>query len=142
MTKKAKSIAIIGGGFLGSELACALGHRGICITSEQFLGILLECTRKVGLSEMLRENWILQKNNIAINMSIFSFTNTFSHCKDIVLYTFDFVVKKGFYSEIGINTSFYSFSGQKAGINITQIFPEEGKSVLRVINVTLSAEVR
>ena len=31
VTKKAKSIAIVGGGFLGSELACALGHRGTCI---------------------------------------------------------------------------------------------------------------
>ncbi|CAB3980729.1 apoptosis-inducing factor 1, mitochondrial [Paramuricea clavata] len=29
VTKKAKSVAIIGGGFLGSELACALGHRGL-----------------------------------------------------------------------------------------------------------------
>lgn len=28
ITKKAKSIAIIGGGFLGSELACALGKKG------------------------------------------------------------------------------------------------------------------
>ncbi|XP_028417614.1 apoptosis-inducing factor 1, mitochondrial-like [Dendronephthya gigantea] len=28
VTNKAKSIAVIGGGFLGSELACALGHRG------------------------------------------------------------------------------------------------------------------
>lgn len=28
VTKQAKSIAIIGGGFLGSELACALGHKG------------------------------------------------------------------------------------------------------------------
>lgn len=28
VTQKAKSIAVIGGGFLGSELACALGHRG------------------------------------------------------------------------------------------------------------------
>ena len=26
--KEAKSIAVVGGGFLGSELACALGHRG------------------------------------------------------------------------------------------------------------------
>lgn len=28
VTKTAKSVAIIGGGFLGSELACALGRRG------------------------------------------------------------------------------------------------------------------
>ena len=26
--KEAKSVAVVGGGFLGSELACALGHRG------------------------------------------------------------------------------------------------------------------
>ena len=27
-TRNAKSVAVIGGGFLGSELACALGKRG------------------------------------------------------------------------------------------------------------------
>lgn len=27
--KEAKSVAVVGGGFLGSELACALGHRGL-----------------------------------------------------------------------------------------------------------------
>lgn len=26
--KDAKSVVVVGGGFLGSELACALGHRG------------------------------------------------------------------------------------------------------------------
>lgn len=26
--KEAKSVAVVGGGFLGSELACALGYRG------------------------------------------------------------------------------------------------------------------
>jgi programmed cell death 8 (apoptosis-inducing factor) len=30
ISRKSKSIAIIGGGFLGSELACALGRRGNC----------------------------------------------------------------------------------------------------------------
>ena len=28
--KNAKSVVVVGGGFLGSELACALGHRGTC----------------------------------------------------------------------------------------------------------------
>jgi hypothetical protein len=28
VTQNAKSIIIVGGGFLGSELACALGHKG------------------------------------------------------------------------------------------------------------------
>lgn len=28
ITQSAQSIAIVGGGFLGSELACALGKRG------------------------------------------------------------------------------------------------------------------
>lgn len=28
ITRKVRSVAIIGGGFLGSELACALGRRG------------------------------------------------------------------------------------------------------------------
>ena len=28
--KDAKSVVVVGGGFLGSELACALGHRGTC----------------------------------------------------------------------------------------------------------------
>lgn len=27
-TRKAKSVVVVGGGFLGSELACALGKRG------------------------------------------------------------------------------------------------------------------
>lgn len=31
MSEGAKSIAIVGGGFLGSELACALARRGISI---------------------------------------------------------------------------------------------------------------
>ena len=26
--RDAKSVVVVGGGFLGSELACALGHRG------------------------------------------------------------------------------------------------------------------
>lgn len=29
ISRKVKSITIVGGGFLGSELACALGKRGI-----------------------------------------------------------------------------------------------------------------
>ena len=28
VTKEASSVAVVGGGFLGSELACALGKRG------------------------------------------------------------------------------------------------------------------
>ena len=28
VTQTAKSVAVVGGGFLGSELACALGRRG------------------------------------------------------------------------------------------------------------------
>ena len=35
--KDAKSVVIVGGGFLGSELACALGHRGTCTGQEEIL---------------------------------------------------------------------------------------------------------
>lgn len=36
--KDAKSVVIVGGGFLGSELACALGHRGTCtVQSKEIL---------------------------------------------------------------------------------------------------------
>lgn len=33
-TAGAKSVAVIGGGFLGSELACALGHKGDSIVQD------------------------------------------------------------------------------------------------------------
>lgn len=33
ISREVKSITIIGGGFLGSELACALGRRGECVSS-------------------------------------------------------------------------------------------------------------
>lgn len=33
ISREVKSITIIGGGFLGSELACALGRRGECVPS-------------------------------------------------------------------------------------------------------------
>ena len=33
VTQSSKSVAIIGGGFMGSELACALGKRGTCTGS-------------------------------------------------------------------------------------------------------------
>lgn len=32
ISREVKSITIIGGGFLGSELACALGRRGECVS--------------------------------------------------------------------------------------------------------------
>ena len=38
--KGAKSVVIVGGGFLGSELACALGHRGTIIFDSVFHCIL------------------------------------------------------------------------------------------------------
>ena len=31
--REAKSVVVIGGGFLGSELACALGHKGTSFAS-------------------------------------------------------------------------------------------------------------
>lgn len=46
IVKETESIAIIGGGFLGSELACALARRGnqlnlICILRSMFLDSVL-----------------------------------------------------------------------------------------------------
>ncbi|KAK3696726.1 hypothetical protein QZH41_013088, partial [Actinostola sp. cb2023] len=72
ITQTAKSVVVVGGGFLGSELACALGHKGTCTSKKNEMTVTQLYPEKGNMAKVLPKylsNWTTNKvRNEGVNV--------------------------------------------------------------------------